>query len=120
MAKTSVTLTERDRYWLGHHEACEKSGLSAKAYARKHRLSIHGLYQARKRLRGLGALAAAGSRPSRTKPKAGASRGFARVEVAAVPKPRYRVRLSNGALVEWEGAPGADLAEVLGTVSQLG
>jgi hypothetical protein len=30
------------------------------------------------------------------------------------------VRLSNGALVEWEGASGADLAEVLGVVSQVG
>jgi hypothetical protein len=30
------------------------------------------------------------------------------------------VRLSNGALVEWEGASGGDLAEVLGVVSQLG
>jgi hypothetical protein len=117
MAKTSGKLTDRDRYWLGHHEACEQSGLTAKAYARKHRLSIHGLYQARKRLRGIGALAAAAQRPSKTEPKA--SRGFARVEVGAAPKPRYRVRLPNGAQVEWEGACGADLAEVLGTVSQL-
>ena len=120
MAKGSGKLTERDRYWLGHHEACEKSGLTAKAYARKYRLSVHGLYQARKRLRGIGALATGGARPSKRESKSEASRGFARVEVGAAPKPRYRVRLPNGALVEWEGAPGADLAEVLGTVSQLG
>ena len=118
MAKKSGTLTDRDRYWLGHHEACEKSGLTAKAYARRHRLSIHGLYQARKRLRGFWALEAAAQRPSKTKPGSGA--GFARVAVAAAPKPRYRVRLPNGALVEWEGASGAELAEVLGAVSQLG
>jgi hypothetical protein len=30
------------------------------------------------------------------------------------------VRLPNGVLVEWDGACGADLAEVLGVVSQLG
>jgi hypothetical protein len=56
MAEKLGTLTDRDRYWLGHQAACEKSGLSAKAYARRHRLSVHALYQARKRLRGLGAL----------------------------------------------------------------
>ena len=36
-AKISGTLTERDRYWLGHHEACEKStrwrGQSARSVA---------------------------------------------------------------------------------------
>ena len=118
MAKGLATLTERDRYWIRHHGACEKSGLTAKAYARRHRLSIHALYQARKRLRGIGELEAAVARPSKAKPRPGG--GFARVEIAAAPRPRYRVRLPNGALVEWEGASGADLAEVLGAVSQLG
>jgi hypothetical protein len=118
MAKELGRLTERDRYWIRHHGACEKSGLTAKAYARRHRLSIHALYQARKRLRALGALEAGAPRPSKANPRRGG--GFARVEVAAAPRPRYRVRLPNGALVEWEGASGAELAEVLGAVSQLG
>ncbi len=117
MAKTSGMLTERDRYWLRHHAACEKSGLTAKAYARKHRLSVHGLYQARKRLRGTGALEPAAQRSP--KAKLGSGGGFARVEVDAAPRPRYRVRLPNGTLVEWAGASGADLAEVLGALSQL-
>lgn len=118
MAKGSGTLTDRDRTWLRHHGACEKSGLTAKAYARRHRLSIHALYQARKRLRAMGALEAATMRPSQA--KRSPSSGFARVEGLAAPRSRYRVRLPNGALVEWEGAPGAELAEVLGAVSQLG
>ena len=63
-------------------------------------------------------LEAAAGRSSKAKPGSGG--GFARVEVAAAPRPRYRVRLPNGALVEWEGVSGADLAEVLGAVSQLG
>jgi hypothetical protein len=117
MAKGVATLRERDRYWLRHHDACEKSGLTAKAYARRHRISIQGLYQARKRLRARGALEAAAERRSKAKPGSGG--GFARVEVAAAPKARYRVRLANGALVEWEGACGVDLARVLGAVSQL-
>jgi hypothetical protein len=118
MAKRSATLTDRNRYWLRHHGACEKSGLTAKAYARRHRLSIHALYQARKRLRAMGTLEAAATRPAKAKPSP--SSGFTRVEALSAPRPRYRVRLPNGALVEWEGASGPELAEVLGTVSQIG
>ncbi len=118
MSKRTESLTDRDRYWLGQLGACEKSGLTSKAYARKHRLSIHALYQARKRLRSLGALAAGVERAAKAGPRR--SSGFARVEVSAAPRPRYRVRLPNGALVEWEGASGPDLALVLGAVSQLG
>jgi hypothetical protein len=118
MAEKLGTLTDRDRYWLRHQAACEKSGLTAKDYARKHRLSIHAFYQARKRLRAIGALDAAPPRFAKAKSRPGGA--FTRVELPATPRPRYRVRLSNGALVEWEGASGADLAEVLGVVSQLG
>lgn len=111
MGRKSKGLTERDWYWLRHQQACERSGLTAKAYARKQRLSMHAFYQARKRLRALGALAAGVSAPR--------SSGFARVEVAEAPRPRYRVRFPNGALVEWEGVAGEELARVLGAVSQL-
>ena len=120
MTEKLAALTDRDRYWLRQQESWEKSGLSAKEYARKHELSIHSFYQARKRLRAIGALDAV---PPRSRPRKAKSRprgGFARVEVPARRGPRYRVRLPNGALVEWEGASGSDLAEVLGVVSQLG
>ena len=118
MAGKQAPLTDRDRYWLRQQESWEKSGLSAKEYARKHKLSIHGFYQARKRLRAIGALA--GAPPRSSKAKRRSRSGFTRVEVPSTRGPRYRVRLPNGALVEWEGASGADLAEVLGVVSQLG
>jgi hypothetical protein len=118
MTEKRGTLTDRDRYWLRQQASWEKSGLSAKEYARKHKLSIYAFYQARKRLRAIGALDAAP--PRSRKAKSRPSGGFARVELPATRGPRYRVRLSNGALVEWEGASGADLAEVLGAVSQIG
>ncbi len=51
--------TERDRDWLDHEAAITTSGQSAKAYAAEHELSLHALYQARKRLRALGLLPAA-------------------------------------------------------------
>jgi hypothetical protein len=40
MAEKRATLTDRDRYWLRQQESWEKSGLSAKEYARKHELPI--------------------------------------------------------------------------------
>jgi len=118
MTEKRAALTDRDRYWLRQQESWEKSGLTAKEYARKHELPIHAFYQARKRLRAIGALDAAP--PRSPKAKSRPSGGFARVELPATRGPRYRVRLPNEALVEWEGASGADLAEVLGVVSQLG
>jgi len=118
MAGKPATLTDRDRYWLRQQGSWEKSGLSTKEYARKRKLSIHAFYQARKRLRAIGALDAAPPRCAKAKSRP--SGAFTRVEVPATRGPRYRVRLPNGALVEWEGASGADLAEVLGVVSQLG
>jgi hypothetical protein len=119
MAGKRSPLTDRDRYWLRQQKSWEKSELSAKEYARKHKLSIHGFYQARKRLRAIGALDAAPPRSAKAKSRP--SGAFTRVELPANTRgPRYRVRLSNGALVEWEGACGSDLAEVLGVVSQLG
>jgi hypothetical protein len=48
--------TERDRYWLAHEAAIRASGQSAKAYAAERDVSLHALYQARKRLRAMGLL----------------------------------------------------------------
>ena len=49
-------LTERDRFWLDHEKAIAKSGQSAKDYAAEQGLSLHALYQARKRLKAEGHL----------------------------------------------------------------
>jgi len=45
--------TERDRFWLDHEAAIKSSGQTAKDYAAAQDLSLHSLYQARKRLRAL-------------------------------------------------------------------
>ena len=71
--------TERDRFWLDHEKALATSGLSAKAYATEHELSLHALYQARKRLRALGHLPKGRTRtPSTASPVS-----FSKIEVAA-------------------------------------
>ncbi len=110
---TSAQLTERQAYWLAHHRACEASGLTAKAYAKKHRLSIQALYQARKDLRRRKALASPSKKPSVT---------FARVHAAptAAGERSWRVRFPNGAVIELE-APREpeDQAHLLQSVARL-
>ena len=102
--------SDRDRFWLTHHEAQRASGRSAKQYAASAGISVQALYQARKRLRARGLLAP--GRARREAPR------FSKVAVAATPvveAPRFRIELSIGAVREWSGAaslgPVADLLE---------
>lgn len=114
-------LTERDRFWLRHHEACQTSGQLGKVYARAHRLSVDAFYQSAKRLRGVGALALAGKRRANRGPARGVGVRFAKVGMLRVPvdpvPARYRIRLPSGIQIEWEGrAEGSELATVLRAV----
>ena len=121
--KSTGSLTERDRFWLRHHAAYEAAGETVRAYARKHGLSEHALYQSRKRLRALGewdrrAPAKRSVRARRKRP----TPAFVRAEVLpATGTTRYRVRLANGVMLEWEGrADAAELKGVLSTLRALG
>lgn len=113
-------LTERDRFWLDHEQAIAKSGRSAKAYAAEQGVSLHALYQARKRLKALGHLPSGRtvkSRPRRTKPGAGVA--FSKIELASSPTRDlgYRLSLPSGLVFEWSGGevpePVVDLLERL-------
>jgi len=112
-------LTERDRFWLRHHEACVGSGKTARAYAKAQRVSISALYQARKRLRTQGKLAKPSS--AQASRRGSALPRFAKVTALRMrPATRYRVRLASGVLVEWEGCPEeGELEAVLSAVSRL-
>ena len=46
-----VPRTPRQRFWLEHLDACRKQGLSLKAYAHAHDLSITALYAAKAALK---------------------------------------------------------------------
>ena len=101
--KKRTTASERDRYWLEHEAALAKSGQTAKDYAAEQGLSLHALYQARKRLRKLGHLPAGGDRK---KPNRHASKKLAFEKVRVAPKPDlagYRLSLPNGLVLEWSG-----------------
>lgn len=92
---TPSGLTERQAYWLEQLLACESSGLTSKAYAKKHRLSVHALYQARKELRRRESLASPPTKPSVTFAKVRAESRVARGGL-------WRVRFPNGSLIELE------------------
>jgi hypothetical protein len=113
-------LTERDRFWLDHEKAISKSGQSAKAYAAEQGLSLHALYQARKRLKAEGHLASGKITPARerrTQPGAGVA--FSKIELASSPARDLGDRLSlpSGLVFEWSGGevpkPVVDLLERL-------
>lgn len=113
-------LTERDRFWLDHEKAIAKSGQSAKAYAAEQGISLHALYQARKRLKAEGHLPSGtivSSKRRRSKPASGVA--FSKIELApSAPRDLgYRLSLPSGLVFEWSGGevpePVVDLLERL-------
>ncbi len=115
---TTQQPTERDRYWLEHEDAIQTSGQTAKAYAAERDLSLHALYQARKRLRAMGFLAASRNRRSHCK-AVGKPIAFSKVELSRPvdPRPDFRLSLPNGLVLEWSGSelplPVVELVERL-------
>ena len=96
--------TERDQFWLDHEAAQAASGQTAKEYASTHGLSLHAFYQARKRLRSLGLLAAPGRRPPARKRPSKETLSFSKITVAPPPSAsRFRIEVPGGASLEWSG-----------------
>lgn len=104
MGRSRGEVTERDRFWLEHEAAIEASGQTAKAYAAEHGLSLHALYQSRKRRRALeqAPKPPEPSSPSKTERK---PVSFSRVNLRS-PQPtaaEFRLSLPNGFVLEWSG-----------------
>jgi hypothetical protein len=107
-------LSSKQRFWLKHLQACEAGGETLKVYAKRKGLSVHGLYGARRRMR------LAGIAPARASSEKRPS--FAKVVVheAPVEAGRCRVRLPNGAVMEWDVPLTAQSFELLfQTVARL-
>jgi len=99
----NTTASERDRFWLDHEAKIVASGQTAKQYAADQKLSLHALYQSRKRLRSLGLLPASGRKTARP-----TSSGFSQVRVAASTPGRLVERgfclgMPGGVTLEWSG-----------------
>ena len=111
--KAEKDLSERQRDWLMHLRAAERSGEPVKTYAKRLGLSEHSMYEAKRRFRVYGLIAPA-------RPQSGRRPAFARVAVAeAIRTPAsLRVRLASGTVLEWSEAPQGDaLRELVGLVS---
>ena len=96
--------SERDQFWLDHEAAQAVSGQTAKDYAAAQSLSLHAFYQARKRLRALGLLAAPGRRaPARKRPS---KKPLSFSKITVIPPlsaSRFRIEVPGGASLEWSG-----------------
>ena len=107
--------TERDQFWLDHETAQGASGQTAKEYAAAQGLSLHAFYQARKRLRALGLLAAVpdGRKPVRKRSRSKAV-SFSKIAVTpAATDPRFRLELPGGMALEWSGGDVPESVAVL-------
>ena len=97
-----ISLTERQRHWLEHLQACEASGKGIARYAVAHGLDAKAMYAGKKALVKKGVLPR--TRPSR----------FQRAEVKEpVHSSAWRIQLPNGLSVTFSGAVDA---KALGTV----
>ena len=105
---------ERERYWREHLEACDRSGLTTKAYAEAHGLSTSMLYSWRRELADRGVLVK-GS-------KGRQSSDFARIEVIAQEpvSNTWHILLPNGVQLGFSGSVDeATLSSVLSAASRL-
>ena len=85
-------LTERQRFWLKHIQACEASGKSIAAYSAEHGIAARAMYGGKKVLVNKGMLPA--TRPAR----------FQRVQVVeATLSSQWRIGLPNGVSVAFVG-----------------
>jgi len=109
MQSMTPALTERQRYWLKHIEACKQSGQTMADYAAEHGLTARAMYAGKKILVKKGVLPAL--RPAR----------FQRVPVLEAPvSSQWRVQLPNGVSVAFAGAVDAgSLATVLGAAASI-
>ncbi len=92
MQKMIPALTNRQRYWLEHVQACEASGKSIVEYAAAHGITVRAMYSGKKTLVEKGVLPSI--HPTR----------FQRVQVMeATLSSQWRIGLPNGVSVAFAG-----------------
>lgn len=91
-----ATLTERQRYWLDHIQACKESGKTVSEYAAEHDLDARAMYTGKKVLVKKGVLP--GTRPTRFQRARTAGAGIGS---------EWRIQLPNGVSVAFTGTVDA-------------
>jgi hypothetical protein len=109
MQKMIPALTQRQRYWLEHVQACEASGKSIAAYSTEQGIAARAMYGGKKVLVKKGILPA--TQPTR----------FQRVLVMqATLSSKWRIGLPNGVSVAFVGAvDGQALTAILHSAASL-
>jgi hypothetical protein len=114
--KRSTGLTPRQREWLEHLRTCSRRGETMRAYAKRRRISEHGLYQAAKDLRQRGVLEP-GRRRTATKRATFVKITPAASTIGSAMSTRgssaWRVRLPNGVVLEGTDRLSAEWLEAL-------
>jgi hypothetical protein len=106
MQKMIPTLTDRQRYWLEHVQACEAAGKTIVEYAAAHEFCAQDMYAGKSVLVKKGVLATA--HPTR----------FQRVQVMdAVASNQWRIGLPNGVSVSFAGKVDAHALNIILNVS---
>ena len=104
-----ISLTENQRYWLNHVQACEASGKRITEYAVEHGLGVRAMYDGKRALVKKGVL-----------PRTRATR-FQRAQVVdPVMGSEWCIRLPNGVSIAFSGAVDTGtLTTVLNTAAIL-
>jgi len=106
MQKMIPALTERQRYWLEHIQACEAAGQSISQYAAAKGISVQTMYAGKKTLVQKGVL-----------PRTPTAR-FQRVQVVeAAANSQWRIGLPNGVSVAFAGETDAKILATVLSVS---
>ena len=105
-----ASLTEQQRYWLKHVQACEASGKRITEYAAENGIGVRAMYDGKRALVNKGVL-----------PRTHGAR-FQRAQVIkSVASSEWRIELPNGVSVAFAGSVDArTLTTVLSTVAALG
>lgn len=109
MQKMIPALTDRQRYWLEHIQACEASRMSMAEYAASKGIAVRAMYGGKKILVQKGVLSTA--QPTQ----------FQRVQVMEAPvSNQWRIGLPNGVSVAFTGEVDArSLTTVLGVSASI-
>jgi hypothetical protein len=105
-----TALTERQRYWLEHVQACAASGKTIAEYAADHNLAAQAMYAGKKLLVKKGVL-----------PRMRSARLQRAQVIGAVVGSEWHIQLPNGVSVIFSGAvDAATLTTVLNSAATLG
>lgn len=112
----SSTLTDKDRYWLTHLQACYAAGQTLAGYARAHGLAVKSIYRWRRRLLPFLSEATKATPPAFHRVQLTGSTPVLGLPAKAL---SLTVQLPNGIACELKAIPLEALTEILRVVAHV-